>query len=701
MNVALIGCGKISQAHIKALQGVADVTITCVCDRDAYLAEKVAAKVGARAYSDLTEMLEREKIDAVHIMTPPATHADIAVQAMEAGCHALVEKPMTLSVADADRMIAAAEANGVKLSANHNYLFKPSVAKARELVAGGEIGRVVYVDSYYGLSAEGGQYAGGGGRHHWAWDLPGGPFSNFLPHLSYIQLAFLGDVEAVAGVTLGHADGPDSPATELAVMLKGSSAPGVMNFSMRGKPYAKFVDVYGTDGIVHADLVREVCTVNRNMRLPRMLSKVAFNLEDSTQLLGGTVVNTAGVLFGTLKNMPGLHMLIEQFYASIREDTEPPVTGEDGRKVAAIMEGTWSQSPELADYAASAPPVTITSEPQTDAERRAMPVLTGKRVLVTGATGFLGSRLVPALHRAGADVVALVRGPGSVSQMIAEQAELVGGDLREGDAVDAAMKDVDIVVHCAAITTNQATWDEHEAVNVEGTGAILEAACRAGVERVVHVSSVVVYGLKNGDVSEASPYPANPDPWAHYMRSKIGAEELAASYNDEKGLPVTVVRLGVLYGPGGGRPPGRGLMQIGGMSLLIGSGRNHMPYTYVDNAVDALLLAASTPEAAGETYNIVDEPQVRLRDAARQAAELKGERVMLVPIPAVVLNTGARVLESRSKAKGAATPPKLSRYVIRSAARNIRYSTEKARKELGWEPAVGLEEGLRRTLDAS
>lgn len=707
MKTAIVGCGKISHYHIQALQALGSVDICGLCDKSIYQARHVAERVGsAGAYDDFAELLANERPDVVHVLTPPNTHAELTIQAARAKCHVFVEKPMALNTQEASAMLAAAQEHGVRLCVNHNYLFKPSIARARKLIADGEIGAVVFVNSYYGLSGEGGAYAGEGGHTHWALQLPGGAFTNFLPHLIYLQMAFLRHITAVEGVTTLQPDGAGHRPTELTALLQGEDASGVMVVSMRAKPYAKYVDIYGTRGIIHADLVREVCTLNKDVRLPRMLSKAVFNIESSVQLTSGTVTNTTKVLLGKLPNMPGMHVLIRDFYASLATDQPPPVSGEDGKRTIEIMEAIWNAAPALTAEPRSEPVLEVDRSPQTAVERKiaAEKSLAGRRVLVTGATGFLGHHAVAALARCGAQPVALVRDENRVAPKLKQEALLAAGDLRDVEAVKAALQGVDTVFHCAAITTNKTTWREHEDVNIKGTENLLAAALEAGVRRVIHISSVIVYGLDeprdHTALDESAPYPAHLDQWAYYMRSKIAAEQRALQFQ-AKGLPVTILRLGILYGPGGGRLPGKGLMQLGRLNLVIGSGRNRLPFTYVGNAVDCMLLAAVAERAPGEIYNVVDEPQRSVIDIVRSRKAVTGEQMTIVPVPPFLLYSVAGFFERRSEAKDAQTPPSISRYVIRSAHRGIRYATDKVRQQLNWEPEVTLTEGLRKTTTLS
>ncbi len=698
MRAALIGCGKIAKMHVSALAG-AGVELVAVCDRDQQRATQIAALApGARPYRDFDALLAEMRPDVVHVLTSPTSHAPLAIKAAEAGAHVLVEKPVALSVEEADAMIEAARANGVRVMANHNWLFKPSVQRARELVESGEIGEVVHVEAYYGLTDESAQLAAAGGAH-WANRLPGGVFTNFLPHLVYVQDEFLGGIESVAGVTVGR-DRHDQP-SELTALVQGRRATGVMTVSLRARPYARYLRIFGTKGFVHADLASEVTTVNRQRRLPRLVTKVLFNLETVPQVAAGTVVNSAKVATGAMRNMPDLHTFVAELYGALADGKEPPTSADDGRTVVRVMEQIWDRMPEPA-HRPSPPAPAARPEPRTPVEQSI--VADGGirgRVLVTGAAGYLGRHVASALVRCGADVRALVRDPAGVPPDIQRDTEVVTANLVDADSVRAAMRDVDLVVHCAALTTNNVPWSLHEETNIGGTRSVLGAAREAGAKRLVHVSSVVVYGLDSASdrpLTEATPLPTAVDRWAFYQRSKLEAERALTNGTPGPGPEIVVVRPGIIYGPGAEAPLKKGLVQLGSTRLTIGRGTNHLPLTYVDNVVDGILLALLSPAAAGQAYNLVDEPQPEIRTAALQAAAIVGESTRLLPVSSTALEGIASFLERRRESADADLPPRLSRFQIASATRDVLYDAGKARRELGWSSAVGLSEGLQRTF---
>jgi nucleoside-diphosphate-sugar epimerase len=325
------------------------------------------------------------------------------------------------------------------------------------------------------------------------------------------------------------------------------------------------------------------------------------------------------------------------------------------------------------------------------------------KVLVTGSTGFLGHRLVAALSRCGADVIALVRDESLVSPDIERHAKIISGDVRDPGSVKLAMQNVDFVYHCAAITTNVTSWESHYSTNVTGSDTVFRTALSVGVQRLIHVSSVVVYGVDrsayNSPVEETAPYAHKVGKWEYYLRSKMEADKLAFEYWHKHKLPITVLRLGILYGPGGRGSIGKGVMQLGSIRLNIGNGRNRLPFIYVDNAIDCLLLAAVSPEAVGQAFNVVDEPQISVRDVISLREQVVGERLKTIVVPPFLLATLSKLLEVKRTLSNSHVPPRLSQFSIRSACRNLEYDTRKARQQLGWYSEVCLEEGLRRALE--
>ena len=155
MKIAILGCGDIARAHIPFIKAESRHRIVGVCDADPARAGALAKTFGIdHVYGDLAELIDRQRPDVVHVLTPPQSHAGLAALAMRRGCHVLVEKPMALSVDEADTMMATARAHGVRLCVNHNQLFDPVVLRARRLVEEGFVDteRVgVYGGSYGGF----------------------------------------------------------------------------------------------------------------------------------------------------------------------------------------------------------------------------------------------------------------------------------------------------------------------------------------------------------------------------------------------------------------------------------------------------------------------------------------------------------------------------------------------------------------------
>jgi 2-alkyl-3-oxoalkanoate reductase len=320
-------------------------------------------------------------------------------------------------------------------------------------------------------------------------------------------------------------------------------------------------------------------------------------------------------------------------------------------------------------------------------------------ILVTGATGFLGRHLVFRLASEGHSVRALARQESQTDHLNEPGVTLFYGDLKERESLQRAVDGVDLVYHAGAAM--HGPWQEYAESTVRGTEQLLELALAAGVQRFVHISSVGVYQVyplaNNALVAEETPYDPAPQRIGSYARSKIEAEKLAFSYY-AKGLPVTVVRPGIVYGPHGKVLfPHLGYL-VKNLFVLIGSGDNLLPLTYIDNTVDALLLAAQHEQAIGQAFNITDGVTITQREYLEQFKQATGTTFPIVPMPLPLLLLPLALIEPL-KALGIPRLPSATRYGLASKYKSLYFDSTKAQQELGWQPKVTLKDGLRRTFD--
>jgi len=238
-------------------------------------------------------------------------------------------------------------------------------------------------------------------------------------------------------------------------------------------------------------------------------------------------------------------------------------------------------------------------------------MLEGKKVLVTGGTGFVGGRLVEKLcleHHASVRV--LVRNFSRASRIARFPVEMIGGDIRDAAAVQQAMEACDIVFHCAYDFVGDAR--HRRAVSVKGTENVAQAALEGGVRRVVHVSTVSVYGTPDGDLDEDCPRVTRRDV---YAKTKLEAENLMLGYHREKGLPIAIVQPTIIYGPFS-RPWTINIVQQlqNGRVALPDGGAGYCNAVYIDDVIEGMILAAVKDEAIGESFLLSADKPVTWRE---------------------------------------------------------------------------------------
>lgn len=322
------------------------------------------------------------------------------------------------------------------------------------------------------------------------------------------------------------------------------------------------------------------------------------------------------------------------------------------------------------------------------------------KALVTGGTGLLGSYLVERLLEQGHQVRALARPTSDISHLKTTGAEIVFGNVEDYDSLPPAVEGVDVVFHTAAkIMPGWGSWQEFEATNVKGTENILQTSAKAGVSRFIYISSGSIYGEAaqgNTPADESTPCEVAFKPIDYYDYSKMQAEKVALDYHKQGKLPVTVVRPGMIYGPRDRLLTDRFFRWVN-MPIVVWPGKAN-PRTalvFASDVAECAILAATSDRAVGQVYNIAPPYASGFREFAAALARALGKSERQWSIPLVTVYAAATLMEAWARLRRAKEPPFLTRSDIRFFEKGMFVDGSKAKRELGWEPKVSLEEGTR------
>jgi nucleoside-diphosphate-sugar epimerase len=312
---------------------------------------------------------------------------------------------------------------------------------------------------------------------------------------------------------------------------------------------------------------------------------------------------------------------------------------------------------------------------------------TPNRVFITGALGFIGQALANRYTALGVEVA-------GVDRRADPDRQVVAGDISEPGAWQKAAASADLVIHTAAIVSNAVGLKQQWNVNVLGTRRALDAAREAGAERFVHFSSVRAFSDRDYPDGVDEHWPVRTD-GTPYVDTKVAGEQVVLQAHGAGEVACTVIRPADVYGPGS-RPwtiePVRAIKD--GAFLLPAGGKGVFTPVYVDNLVDGVMLAASTPRAAGHVYTLGDGVAVTCEEFFGHYARMLGKRPPRT-VPTTLGLALGHVAAAVNRLRRVES--ELNADTVRYLARSGSYSIEKARRELGYDPKVTLQEGMRRT----
>lgn len=679
LRVGLVGAGYISEFHARAIQRVPNARIIGIADVVNSRAASLAARFNVPKVFPTMEAMINEGVDVIHILTPPDTHAQLAIAALKDGCHVLVEKPLAINAEEVDRISAAAAAAQKSVCVNHSMLYDRFVSRALSLVRSGAIGVPLSFD--YVRSSEYPPYRGGPLPIHYQGG--GYPFLDQGVHALYLAESFLGAIEDVKAFYGTHGGDSNLLFDEWRVAAQCQSGTANIQISWNVRPLQNWFVVQGTKGVLRANLFAMWVTHTKQLPLPKAPARAIQAMSEGLSICTQVPANIARFAAKKIVQYDGLHTLVAAFYQALQTGAPMPVPVEQARSTV-----YWTNRVSQEADAAK-----IKSQAQ-------FPNVGHAKVLVTGANGLIGRHLVRRLLQEGNRVRIFVRRQPLAEFMNDRNIEVFLGDLGDPAAVDRAVAGTEIVYHVGAAMKGGA--HDHERGTVCGTQNIVDSALRHHVHRLVHISSLSCLHAavaRRGDVvTEDWPVEPYPTKRGAYTQAKTAAEKIVLDAVRDRHLPAVLLRPGRVFGPGMTLLTPEVARRLGNFFVILGDGTRELPLVYVEDVIDAAVLAAETSKFDGRIFHIVDRTQITQNQVVRDYVSKNAKKAAVMHVPVAIVYGLAFGFELLSKVLNRSVP--LSIYRLKSALARMRFDCSRAENELGWQPRVGVACGLQETMAA-
>jgi predicted dehydrogenase/nucleoside-diphosphate-sugar epimerase len=698
-RVGLLGTGYIAEYHGKALRAAPGLELVAVCDRSLSRARSFSDAFGVnQVYASLDEMLATSKLDAVHVLLPPEAHYAAAVRILDAKIAVLLEKPMATSAADCISLQAKAAEMGVPLGIAHNFLFSEPYEQLRADLAANLLGPIDQVTITW---------------HKPLGQITAGPFdlwmlrepTNILfeigPHPFTHLLDLVGQPDSL-NVTVSNTielpSGVPFHRRWHIHALAGNTAVDA-NLSFAAGFSEHWLHVRGTTGSATVDFERN--TYVRNLHAPHELDfdRYAMLREQSrtlTKQARQTIWNylTSKVNKSARGNPYGYSIAraIEAFYANLPGELDKRISAKMGCDVIALCEKISALVPRKTTRAkAKAKPASRISQ-----DKRPFP-----KVLVLGASGFIGKAMVNQLAKLGRPPRILVRNAGKLPASFAlAEVDIAVGDCANSTELDAALSGIDCVVHLAR--ANVKTWSDYQQQEIEMTRLVAERCLATGVKRFIYSGTIDSYyaGPKAGVITESTPLDPQIKSRNLYARAKAESEALLKDLHRTQSLPLMIFRPGIVIGSGGGPLHwGVGMWQHNSICQVWGDGQNLLPLVLVEDVVDGLIRGIDAPDRfLGEDFNLVADPCLSANDYLNELERAAGIRIQRFHTPIAKFYAMAMI---KWAAKVMVRHPEHILPSYRDWASRTQkavFDCSKAKRELGWNPqssrAALIEKGI-------
>lgn len=698
-RICLVGAGNIAATHAQVLQTMPTARIAAVVDPNLAAAQRLAqGSPGAAAYASVEDALRAGGLDAAHVLAPPPLHAELALPWLEAGCAVLVEKPLGASADQCETLVAAAGRTGATLGVNQNFVFHPAFSQLRREVSAGRYGPLRFVDCVYNMPLR--QLAA---RQfgHWMFDTPGNLLLEQCVHPMSQIIALAGpvrQVRALAGPS--HEIAPRVPLfTTVTATLDCAAAPAQLRFAVgQSFPFWR-VSAVCDDGVLVADILDNRCYAHARTPWLDPVDRFVANTRSAGAIFGSALRNAGDYVASTLRLQPrsdgffrSMQGSIGAFHDALDAGRAPELDGAFGAAVVSACD---------AIAAAAYPAVTRVRRVPAVPRAAARPAA-GADVVVLGGTGFIGAETVRRLLAQDRRVAVLARSTRNLPATFGDvRVRLHTGDIRNAESVARAVEGARVVINLAH-GGGGADYAQVKAAMVGGAETVARACLTAGVERLIHVSSIAALYL--GPQAQAVTGATGPDPRAErradYARAKAECERRLLEMHQRDGLPVCILRPGLVVGEGTSPfHSGLGLFNTDQHCIGWNRGRNPLPFVLVGDVAEAIVLAAGADAGLeGRCYNLVGDVRPSAREYTAALAQATARPLKFHPCAPAWgwAQEAAKWLIKLAGGRRVAPP---SRRDLLSRGLEARFDCSDAKRDLGWAPVADPEVFARLAIE--
>ena len=708
LRAGILGAGYISDFHLKAIARQENAELVAICDMNEQAALKLAGQQpGVKVYTDLDQMLEEAKLDVVHVLTQPDSHFFLAKKVMDAGCNVIIEKPVTVNSQEAEQLKVITKEKGVSVAINHNFVFSRPFNELKAVLDRGELGpiksiRVVWKKMLPQMNF--------GPWNLWMLREPG----NILFETGSHSLSELLAVSETPEIKRVAAHLPK-------VLPSGSVFYRRWNIAAEAGPISiqidtafdqgyeqHFVEVEGMFGVARADIENDVFTIDQPTGRAYDIERFHVNfgggwsrIKQAFRTYGSyaaskLMASATGAPYET-SMLNGIANCYDELFEHAPRKESSIAYAIEIAKTAEAIQALMPKTEEVAEEDKPSIPSTV-NEPTIDA-----------KILIVGASGFIGKRLLMELQGKERGVRALVRNASSlVGVKLEDNCEVMVGDFRNDEVIEKALEGIDTVFHLAV--AHGSSLDGYLKADSEPTLKFARLCQSKNIKRFIYTGTIDSLRLAQpGKIRESDGVDGDIKRRNNYAHSKAITESKLKTMHQQEQFPLVIIRPAIVLGAGGpvnhvGVANWFGL----GRCAYWGEGENLIPAVLVGDIVKGLIAAIDAEGIEGNTYNLSAEPCISARDYVAEVEKVLGSKIMAESSSAFSHFVGDMFKWS---VKVLARHPDKTRvpsvHDWKCREQHASFDTSRAQKDLNWEPTndretiieLGIREPTRLFLE--